>query len=239
MSVLLVRLAGPMQSWGEYSRYNSRDTAKQPTKSGILGLLAAAQGRRRTDAIEDLVRLRFGVRTDQPGRVLKDFQTAHELDSDKSMPLTDRFYLSDAVFVAGVEGEPGIISDLENALRSPRFALYLGRRAFVPTKDLTIGTMDVPLQQALTDHQWEASDWFRNRFRSKPYFANITVDAEGWTPLEGDAEERIQEERICDVPISWDIEHREYGWRKVRRYQVPMRPMGTAASTNHDPMGAL
>ena len=44
MSVLLVRLAGPMQSWGSQSRFSHRDTEREPTKSGVVGLLSAALG---------------------------------------------------------------------------------------------------------------------------------------------------------------------------------------------------
>ena len=76
MTVLLLRLAGPMQAWGDNSRFTRRDTRMIPTKSGVLGLLAAADGRRRTDPIEDLAGLRFGVRVDQPGQLQRDFQTA-------------------------------------------------------------------------------------------------------------------------------------------------------------------
>ena len=60
MSVLLLRLKGPLQSWGDSSRFTRRETRQEPTKSGVLGLLAAAQGRRRGDPIEDLAGLAFG-----------------------------------------------------------------------------------------------------------------------------------------------------------------------------------
>ena len=70
---LVLRLAGPLQSWGGQSQFNRRDTLGEPTKSGITGLLAAAQGRRRQDPIEDLLALRLGVRTDQPGSLLRDY----------------------------------------------------------------------------------------------------------------------------------------------------------------------
>ena len=54
MTVLLLRLAGPMQAWGVKSRFTVRSTELAPTKSGVIGMLAAATGRRRTDPIEDL-----------------------------------------------------------------------------------------------------------------------------------------------------------------------------------------
>ena len=92
MSLLLLRLAGPLQSWGSASRFARRDTEREPTKSGVLGLLAAAQGRRRTDSIEDLLDLTFGVRVDQPGAVLQDFHTAH-IRGQRNRELTRRLYL--------------------------------------------------------------------------------------------------------------------------------------------------
>ena len=105
MTVLLLRLAGPLQAWGVKSRFTVRSTELAPTRSGIIGMLSAAIGRRRTDPIEDLLSLRFGVRKDQPGQVIRDFHTARSLDGKDSMPLSNRYYLADAVFLAGIEGD--------------------------------------------------------------------------------------------------------------------------------------
>ena len=69
MPTLLLRLAAPMQSWGVSSRFTVRDTLREPTKSGVVGLIAAALGRPRTVQLDDLATLRMGVRIDQPGRV--------------------------------------------------------------------------------------------------------------------------------------------------------------------------
>ena len=90
-----------MQSWGASSRFTQRGTEAFPTKSGIVGLLAAAEGRRRSDPIEDLAGLRIAARIDQPGELLRDFHTAHR--GGVPMPLSDRFYISDGVFVAFIE----------------------------------------------------------------------------------------------------------------------------------------
>ena len=65
MGTLLLRLAAPMHSWGNDSRCEVRRTGKEPTKSGVIGLLAAALGRNRADSLDDLCSLRFGVRVDQ------------------------------------------------------------------------------------------------------------------------------------------------------------------------------
>ena len=46
MSQLLLWLEGPLQSWGADSRYGARTTLPFPTRSGVLGLLCSATGRR-------------------------------------------------------------------------------------------------------------------------------------------------------------------------------------------------
>ncbi len=210
MSVLLLRLAGPLQSWGADSRFQTRSTRREPTKSGVLGLLAAAKGIRRTDSIEDLLTLRFGVRTDQPGTVVRDFQTAHDwAHPDRkgeapAMPLSNRFYLSDAVFIAGVEGDRSLLEGLDEAIRDPEFPLYLGRRSCPATGRITLGIVDDDLVPALKNESWHASLWHQRRL-PKSVALPIAVDA---APGQlGDT--------IRDVPLSFDSTRREYGWRMV------------------------
>ena len=103
MSTLLLRLAGPMQSWGTDSKFDVRRTGREPSKSGVIGLVAAALGIARQDrqALQTLNGLRFGVRVDREGALLRDFHTARP---EKGTPyVTYRYYLSDAEFVAGLE----------------------------------------------------------------------------------------------------------------------------------------
>ena len=84
-----------VQSWGIDSKFEVRRTENAPSKSGVTGLLAAALGIQRNEDISSLNQLRLGVRTDQEGRLLKDFHTAH---SEKNSYITTRYYLSDAIF---------------------------------------------------------------------------------------------------------------------------------------------
>ena len=144
MTVLLLRLAGPLQAWGVKSRFTVRSTELAPTRSGIIGMLSAAIGRRRTDPIEDLLSLRFGVRKDQPGRVIRDFHTARSLDGKESMPLSNRYYLADAIFLAGIEGDRPLLEGIDEALHHPAFPLYLGRRSCPPTPPVSLGFTLVP-----------------------------------------------------------------------------------------------
>lgn len=213
MTVLLLRLAGPLQAWGDSSRFTVRRTREEPTKSGVLGLLAAAAGRRRTDPLEDLAALRFGVRTDQEGRLLRDFHTAH------GAPLSHRYYLMDAVFLAAVEGDSGLLEALHATLLRPKYPLYLGRRSCPTQGRLSLGVHDGELEESLRAHPWLATGWYR-RQQPREVLLPLSVDA---LPGEPDTEARP------DVPISFSQERRRYGWRNVRRCPpvVIANPEGT------------
>jgi CRISPR system Cascade subunit CasD len=137
MSVLLLRLCGPLQSWGVQSRYPMRDTGREPSKSGVIGLLCAALGRARSEPLDDLVALRLGVRVDRAGVLRYDYHTAQNvLKAGGGLKETEpsrRYYLADAAFLAGLEGEDeGLLQRVQAALMQPVWPLFLGRKAFVP-----------------------------------------------------------------------------------------------------------
>ena len=138
--VLLLRLAGPLQSWGDSSRFARRRTRTEPTKSAVIGLLAAALGRSREEDIDDLRLLEFGVRTDQPGSLLRDFQVERSLDEKVVMPLSHRYYLSDAVFLVALGGPADKLAELDEALHHPVWPLYLGRRSCPPDLPMSLLT---------------------------------------------------------------------------------------------------
>ncbi len=48
-SYLILRLAGPMQAWGQPTFEGTRPTGRFPTRSGLLGLLGACLGIQRDD----------------------------------------------------------------------------------------------------------------------------------------------------------------------------------------------
>lgn len=206
MTVLLLRLAGPMQAWGDSSRFSRRDTRMVPTKSGVLGLLAAADGRRRTDSIEDLAGLRFGVRVDQSGSLQRDFQTAINWDTRDAMPLSYRYYVADAVFVAGVQGDTALLEALAARVQDPAFPLYLGRRSCPVTDPVFLSLSEAPLEEALRTHPWQAAPWFQRR-ESRRVSLEVYLDAALGSP--GPVETRR------DVPMSFSPERREYAWREV------------------------
>ncbi|BFO16738.1 hypothetical protein SHKM778_31260 [Streptomyces sp. KM77-8] len=116
MPGLLLRLTGPLQSWGEHSHFNDRDTLSFPTRSALTGLLAAALGRPRHHSLDDLD-LSVTTRADRPGSRLRDFHTVgggltgdrtvitaegKRRDSDTSTLTSTRWYLEDAAFTVAL-----------------------------------------------------------------------------------------------------------------------------------------
>lgn len=142
MAVLLLRLTGPLQSWGTTSRFDERDTGLEPSKSGVLGLLCAALGRDRMEPVDDLCALKMGVRVDREGIPLRDYQTATgavkakgEVKLDETV-VSPRHYLSDAAFLVGLEGDASLLESLQSALKAPVWPLALGRKACVPSSPI-------------------------------------------------------------------------------------------------------
>jgi CRISPR system Cascade subunit CasD len=164
MPTLLLRLQGPLQSWGTTSRFDERDTQLEPSKSGVLGLLCAALGRDRHEPVDELAALRMGVRVDREGVPMRDYQTATGVlraSDAKAEPertvVSPRFYLSDAAFLVGLEAaEVDQLTPLQQALRHPVWPLALGRKGFVPAAPVYLpdGLVMQPLEQALQAYVW-------------------------------------------------------------------------------------
>lgn len=227
MTVLLLQLAGPMQSWGDSARFVRRETRTEPTKSAVIGLLASAQGRTREDPIEDLLGLRFGVRVEQRGRIMQDFQTEKSLsrkrnsrDFEKVMPLTYRYYLSDARFLVALEAEKTVLDGLDQALRKPRWPLYLGRRSCPPEFPVTLGVHDeyADVREALEREPWHASAWYKRRYPDQQL--EIVCDAE-------DGESFLTQ---ADMPVTFSQRDRRYAGRAVHRYRIDNPGIGSPAT---------
>ena len=208
MSTLLLRIAAPMQSWGASSRFKKLSTEREPTKSGIIGLVASALGRDRGEDVSDLTALLFGVRVDQPGELLRDYHTAHNPNNNKLAFISERYYLCDAVFVVGLESDNDLLLvEIETALQSPRFPLYLGRRSCPPSGKIVLGISNLQLREALSEQEWQAQAWLmRRRIKEKRVNLEIIIDA----PNDSN---RSYIKR--DIPVTFNQEHRIYGFRSI------------------------
>ena len=95
---ILLKFSGPLQSWGTESHFETRYTDLYPSKSAVLGLLAASMGYRRDDPrIEELKKLKFAVRVDQRGEVERDYHIAQKYKKNvhrekKMYKFVDYFY---------------------------------------------------------------------------------------------------------------------------------------------------
>lgn len=155
MSVLLLRLAGAMQSWGTQSRFSVRDTGLEPSKSGVIGLLCAALGKPRVEVANDgfptlreVARLKMGVRINCEGVPKVDYHTAggahrqgvkygvvKASGAAGDTVTSRRHYLADADFLVGLEGDDEVLlRRLDAALQRPHWQIFLGRKSFVPNE---------------------------------------------------------------------------------------------------------
>ncbi|WP_294413416.1 type I-E CRISPR-associated protein Cas5/CasD [uncultured Ruminococcus sp.] len=215
MATLLLRLAAPLQAWGSGSKFNIRNTEREPTKSGVVGMIAAAMGIQRNDdqkLLEPICSLKFGVRVDREGTLLKDFHMVHEYKNGKvkDSHLTERYYLSDAVFLAAFESDSReYLESIVKALNNPVYPLFLGRRSCPPTLPVVIGISDEPLIESL-----RTAEPLTKNYKSR----RIVYEADSGTVVQ-------------DVPVSFSQLHR------IHEYRFKKEEMLTAEE--HDPMAEL
>ncbi|XOV70440.1 MAG: type I-E CRISPR-associated protein Cas5/CasD [Verrucomicrobiota bacterium] len=149
---LALLLDGPMQSWGHASRFGRRTTALHPTRSGVLGLIAAAMGIDKHGTEEanhmkcfaslqlttvTLMRTSCQNRS-LPMRRLEDYHTvtgirraSGKVAVDATV-LTYRHYLLDARFGVLLDGPVAVLVEIANALSDPKWGIWLGRKSCVP-----------------------------------------------------------------------------------------------------------
>jgi len=152
---LVFQLYGPLASWGDIAVGEVRPTVIRPTKSAVLGLVAAALGIRRDQEDEQrelAVGYGFAVRVDQHGEPMTDYHTIQvppsseagkrgmyarkdelAVDKDKlETILSSREYRMDfisTVVLWAKAGTPYSLANVVGALTEPRFVLYLGRKS--------------------------------------------------------------------------------------------------------------
>ena len=224
MRLILLRLEGPLQSWGEHSKWDDRDTARFPTKSGIIGLIACCAGYPRGDErIDELHRsLHISVRGDNMGKLDVDF---HTVKSDRMMKadgtvknhtiISHRQYLENASFLAAISSDNNELLDrIAEVLQNPVWTPYLGRKSCVPT---------VPVFQCDTDIYCDAEDAFR-----KYPLSDLPETSFGYKnrnfriPAEIE-DERGQFERTDKLV---DADRRIFSVRRVRRVSYAREEIG-------------
>jgi CRISPR system Cascade subunit CasD len=241
MSTLLLRLAGPLQSWGYRSRFSDRDTGLEPTKSGVVGLLCCALGRRRSESPADLAALRMHVRVDRQGSLLKDFHTAgggvfrgsrdyfaptSSGARGKNPVVTERHYLQDSSFLVALEGDGGLLKVLAGALQDPHWPLALGRRSCPPSEPVFVAEINHEARAALCEtplrlhRRYLPTRWDETKGEPIPDLASQKLRLLLELPP-GDIAGEIRR----DVPLAWpDQLHRDYTSRFVREEIIEKNP---------------
>lgn len=158
MKYLLLKLDGPMQAWGGHTYEDYRPSEIIPTRSGLIGLLAACLGieRHEADRLSDLsASVFFTVHSadrhpQAPSRRIVDFHTVtgvRKVDGStrKDPVVSRRQYLCDTVFTIAVSHNPGgefSLDSIAHALTKPVFTPFLGRRSCPPARPLFAGWTD-------------------------------------------------------------------------------------------------
>lgn len=213
MPTLLLRLAGPMQAWGSDSAFEIRRTEFFPTKSGLVGLLAAALGRGRAENVDDLARLKMTVGIRRPGTLIRDYHTVK--NGGKTAYVTTRYYLADAEFIVGLESSDKLfLKDLEEAVLHPVYPLFLGRRSCPPSLPIDMGICMLNADQAVLEACKDGQK---------------KGDEEEILMLSETPQQKAVVHRLYDRPVSFNPIHRKFAVRKV--YEI--------SDQSHDPMAEL
>lgn len=148
---LFLRLEGPLQAWGDTSKFVIRRTMEAPTKSGVLGLIACAMGVARSevrDCYARLSKLRMGVRIDRPGIRWWDWHTVgaktgvlsaqggvkrNAKTKEPEVLITRREYLADGSFLVALQGSEALVGEVVKAMQAPKWPLFLGRKSCPPS----------------------------------------------------------------------------------------------------------
>ncbi|MCM1950958.1 type I-E CRISPR-associated protein Cas5/CasD [Streptomyces sp. G2] len=272
--VLLVRLAAPLQSWGVASRFARRDSHVRPTKSAVVGLVAAALGRDRTHSVDDLAALVFGVRADHPGTPVRDYHTVgsgryplrprdiitdhrratavatslaaadgpafghHELagwygapkkittdpvsgalvsaELSRSAMVTERWYLSDAAFVVGLQHpDQAFLDDIAYALEHPKQLLWLGRKSCPPSGTLAAEILPGTIATA-----------FAGKLLLPGPDGPDTSGRRPWAWIQAAPGTRGASQ-VNDQPVSFDPANRAHARRWETRTRITIAPTAT------------
>lgn len=206
---LALLLDGPLQSWGHASRFDRRTSAMHPTRSGVLGLIAAAMGIDKHSPGESEQLRRLGPirvttvtlgRQGQSGepipmRRLEDYHTvtgirraSGKVEKDATVQ-TYRHYLLDARFGVLLEGPMTLLEEVATALRDPKWGVWFGRKSCVPAR---------PVLAAGPDQR--SSVWVDLLRRAE---LPVTLKEEDFDRVTEVSPDEPGADRLDDVPLSY------------------------------------
>lgn len=242
MKTILLKFSGPMQAWGTGSLFEDRYTDYYPSKSAVLGLIAASLGYERNDdeQIRGLNNFDFGLRVDQSGTILKDFHTAW-LAKRKGLKertyVTNRYYLQDSVFVVAIgSSDEAWMECIQRAIKKPYYQPYLGRRALAINADFNLGIRDVSVLESLKNEPWHAAKWYKNKqLKAGQNYVNLEIYADTTLLEQEKAKPAIMKR---DAVISFDPKHRKHSFRSVSSF-IYKKNIESTSELEHDAFSAI
>lgn len=229
MKTILLKLSGPMQAFGTSSNFETRYTDYYPSKSAIVGMLAASLGYRRDDCrIEKINEIDFAVRVDQKPNLIRDYQIAQKYKTNGTLTrnyVTNRYYLEDGIFIVAIGARDELIEELYEALNRPYFQIFMGRRSCPPPADFILNLVEEEPIEALRKLSWQASSCFKRK--NKIYKANIYAD---YDLIEG------RKVRRNDRVISFSQKRREFSIRFESENSIDF---SDEYQTSHDPFEGI
>jgi len=215
MTFLIFQIYAPLVSWGEISVGGERHSARHPSKSAVIGLIAAALGisRDEEEKHNDLGKI-LGV-------AVKLYSGGSMLSADKSKIgtiLSHREYRCDALAVVAVylkhKTDELTLDQISNKLQRPEFQLYFWRKSCVPALPLAPKLIEAEeLKNAFTEYQVDVCspeikndpEWLKQVYKTYP--GKILYDKNGITfyweeGINSGFEKAIQSVDRYDQPIS-------------------------------------
>jgi len=162
--IVYFRLEGPLQSWGTAGILDEHPTCDFPTLSGVLGLIGCALGMREDDPFMENLRSQtvMAARANKTGEIGTDFQTVQavqgrfmradgKLKAQSYTKVKHKAYLNDASFTVAITAEPNVVAKIAEAINTPKWIIYLGRKGCVPSTPIFARTTEsfASLQEAL------------------------------------------------------------------------------------------
>jgi CRISPR system Cascade subunit CasD len=183
--------------------------------------------------------LRFGVRIDRPGVIETDYHTVQgrHWQADGKMKTADsvsgakpekaedepphtevtwRDYLHDAAFLVALQGDANLLGQIVTqptaSLNHPKWPLYLGRKACVPSRPVLDRLTDEydTLESALRAEPWAAP---RSPKQRKPLKDGHQPKLQAWVETPDGEYERQDSIRLNQL--------RFYEFRRCERFEVP------------------
>lgn len=232
LTVLMLQLNAPLQSWGCDSRFETRSAGMGPTKSGIAGIACAALGAPKGSEQEKLILQQINAlhmvticpMSTGPKHSLRlsDFHTIsgsrkagsaaipyfqYLAKSHKKKPstqLSHREYFSQTTFIVLLRSSNiDFLDTLCSALKNPHWGLWLGRKSCIPAAPIVLHPPCTPDK---------AQDIIRARYPN----TDLEIMSDVHSPNE--TTDILSDAPICfGSPNSSGPDERQYAPRRINR----------------------